>query len=170
MERDEAQITFSVSIPKRDLRFALAALLALTLMAIGGAAFGTYVRAPNQWEPVPVGLDGYCPVTLCEKEQWRRGSPSYQEEYQGRRYRLAGPREQQRFRTDPERFSPVASGMDVVMALDEKRVVPGKRQHGLFFGGSVFLFANERSVEAFYKSPLRYAAYARKLSQGRMNE
>jgi hypothetical protein len=35
--------------------------------------------------------------------------------------------------------------------------VPGRREHGVFFGRRVFLFADEASLEKFSRNPNHYA-------------
>lgn len=105
----------------------------------------------------PLGLDGYCPVTLVEKQGWREGDVRFGAIHHGRTYLFAGPVEQQRFLANPDAFSPVMSGDDPVLALDENRSVPGKRKHGVFFGKRIYLFSNEATLTAFSKNPGRYA-------------
>ena len=106
------------------------------------------------------GLDGFCPVTLCEKQQWVPGDRRWGLFHRGRTYLFAGPEELKRFNADPDRYAPVISGNDVVLAADQGRSVPGMREHGVFFGNRVFLFSSEESLEKFAKNPNNYANQA----------
>jgi len=108
----------------------------------------------------PLALDGYCPVSLSEKEQWAKGDPRYGVIHRGRTYLFVGPEEAKRFFADPDRYAPVLSGMDVVIAVEEKRQVPGRREYGAWYEGRVFLFAGEASYRKFDREPARYAAAA----------
>ncbi|HEY5315698.1 MAG TPA: hypothetical protein VIK18_24420, partial [Pirellulales bacterium] len=105
----------------------------------------------------PLGLEGYCPVTLVDKHAWREGDVRFGAIHHGRTYLFASHAEQQRFLANPDAFSPVMSGDDPVLALDENKSVPGKRKHGVFFSNRVYLFSTEATLTAFSKNPGRYA-------------
>jgi YHS domain-containing protein len=77
--------------------------------------------------------------------------------HHGRTYLFAGLAEQQRFLGNPEAFSPVMSGDDPVLALDENKSVPGHRKHGVFFSNRIYLFSSEGTLATFSKNPGRYA-------------
>lgn len=108
----------------------------------------------------PLCLDGYCPVTLSEKQQWVVGDRRWGAVHRGRTYLFAGPEEQRRFFTDPDRYAPTVSGNDVVLATEQGQAVPGMREHGVFFGNRVYLFSSEASLEKFVKNPNQYASQA----------
>ncbi|HEX3657871.1 MAG TPA: thioredoxin family protein [Pirellulales bacterium] len=105
----------------------------------------------------PLGLEGYCPVTLVERQAWKEGDVRYGAIHHGRTYLFASQTEQQHFLANPDAFSPVMSGDDPVLALDENKSVPGKRKHGVFFGNRIYLFSTEATLTAFSKNPGRYA-------------
>ncbi|MBN2022851.1 MAG: thioredoxin family protein [Pirellulales bacterium] len=111
--------------------------------------------APQQ-PPAPLGLDGYCPVELIERKEWTLGNQQWSTVFAGRTYLFAGPRHLQRFLADPDRYSPVNSGVDVVLQFDRGQIVPGQRRHGVFFGERIFLFACEDSLQAFARDSARY--------------
>lgn len=142
------------AFPKRWLRFSLRSLFGLVVVA---ALVATFLA--RYWQ-VPVGLDGYCPVTLCDDTRWCEGDPRYAAVYQGRKYYCAGPKQLAYFKGRPDRYSPVASGWDIVLAMDEDRLVAGKRQHGLEYNRQILLFASEKSLEKFARSPRQYTLYA----------
>ncbi len=108
----------------------------------------------------PVGLDGYCSVTLSERHQWRLGDNRWGAVHRGRTYLFAGPDEQKRFMANPDLYSPVLSGDDPVLAHDQNQSVPGMRAHGVFLGNRVYLFASEETRQQFQKDIRRYAAPA----------
>lgn len=105
-------------------------------------------------------LDGYCPVSLAEKQQWLPGDRRWGASHRGRTYLFVGPEEQRRFFADPDRYAPVASGNDVVLATEQGQAVSGLREHGVFFGNRVYLFSNEASLEKFSRNPNAYADQA----------
>jgi protein disulfide-isomerase len=111
----------------------------------------------------PLALDGYCPVTLVEREKWVKGDPKYGAYHRGRTYLFAGPQEQARF-LDPagqDKFAPALSGYDPVKYTEQGALVDGKRVHGVFYHGQVFLFADEAALQQFWTAPERYAPTVR---------
>ena len=105
----------------------------------------------------PLGLDGFCPVTLIEQRSWKSGDPRYGAIHRNRTYIFCGPAEQQRFLQNPDAYSPMMSGDDPVLALDQSRSVSGSRKHGVFFGNRVYLFSSEQTLAEFQRNPNRYA-------------
>ena len=161
---EEPRVRLSVSIPKRWLQLRLRTFLVVTCLLSVAVAYVGHRYAGNLPFSAPIGLEGYCPVTLCEDQVWQRGNVDYQQVYEGRRYLFVGREQRFRFRANPANFSPVASGIDVVLAVDEKRVVEGKREHGLRYAGKTFLFAAEDSLDKFWNAPDRYADYGQTLN------
>ena len=69
------------------------------------------------------------------------------------------------FLADPDRYAPVISGNDVVVAADKGQNVPGNREHGVFFGYQasgyrIYLFSSEESLKKFTSNPHPYATQA----------
>ncbi len=108
----------------------------------------------------PLALDGFCPVTLAEKQQWVAGDRRWGAIHRGRTYLFSGPEEQRRFFSDPDRYSPAVSGNDIILATEQGQAVPGMREHGVFFGNRIYLFSSEATLERFAKNPNQYANQA----------
>lgn len=128
----------------------------------------TAVSNPPQLPPgcPPIGLDGNCPVTLVERKRWIVGHASYGVVHRGRTYLFLGPQEKKKFLADPDRYSPVLSGIDPVLALDNQMNVPGRREFGVFGAdGLIYLFADEKSRARFEANEQAYAARAKQASQ-----
>ena len=128
----------------------------MTPPAVPSVAGPVTPSAPAVGNP-PLGLDGFCPVRLTERSVWTPGDRRWGAIHRGRTYLFVGPEEQRAFLADPDRFAPVNSGLDVVVALEQGRSVVGARAHGVFFGGKIYLFADEGSLEKFSKNPRYYA-------------
>lgn len=116
--------------------------------------------APPAGGNSPLCLDGYCPVTLCEKQQWSLGDRRWGAVHRGRTYLFSGEEEQRRFFADPDRYAPAISGNDLIVAVEQGQNVPGMREHGVYFSNRVYLFASEESLEKFSKNPNLYANHA----------
>jgi thiol-disulfide isomerase/thioredoxin/YHS domain-containing protein len=145
-----------------------------TQAAPGGAGYPPQdaYNAPATYQPTtqapplppgcpPAALDGNCPVTLMERRQWATGNRAWGAVHRGRTYLFVGPDEKEKFLANPDFYSPVLSGYDPVLALDNQMLVPGRREYG-FFGpdNRVYLFADEASLKRFEANPRRYAAEA----------
>ena len=113
------------------------------------------VPQPSVGMPTPA-LDGFCPVSLCEKQQWVPGNRQWGANHRGRIYLFAGPEEQRRFLSNPDRYAPVASGNDIVLAAEQGQAVPGMRQYGFFCGGQVYLFSSQATMQKFASNPSVY--------------
>lgn len=105
----------------------------------------------------PLALDGHCAVTLVEQKRWVPGNDQWGAIHRGCTYVFAGQAEQQRFLANPDYYSPVNSGNDPVLALDQGKRVPGSRQYGVFYGNRIYLFADESTLAQFTTNPSRYA-------------
>jgi YHS domain-containing protein len=116
------------------------------------------VSDPTHDPAIRLGLNGYCPVTLVEQQQWVLGSPQYHILREGCTYWLAGPKERETFQRAPERFVPVLSGYDPVLWLGKKQLVPGDRRHGVFYDDAIWLFSTEDTLGEFTKVPTSYLA------------
>jgi YHS domain-containing protein len=135
--------------------------------ANASAAFaGSPQATPPSPHATPFALDGHCPVTLVEREQWQKADPQWGAEHRGRIYLFANQAAQQQFLANPDRYSPVLSGYDLVRYAETGQLVPGRRQHGVSFEDRVYLFADEAALQRFWQSPQRYASAAYQAMNG----
>lgn len=124
---------------------------------------------PNQLQgnaaPAPVNsqfaMDGFCPVTLVDQGKWQKGDPRWGAVHQGKTYLFASQQGQQQFLASPDRFAPILSGFDPVRYAETGQLVEGKREHGVFFGNRIFLFADEVALDRFSKHTDFYMARVR---------
>jgi YHS domain-containing protein/thiol-disulfide isomerase/thioredoxin len=112
----------------------------------------------------PLGLDGFCPVTLIERSRaapddphcWIRGDPRWGAVHRGVTYLFIGPEQQKRFLANPDRYAPALAGNDAVLAFDRAKFVHGRREFGTFCDSRIYLFASKETLEVFQKDPRRY--------------
>jgi len=105
---------------------------------------------------MPLGLEGYCPVTLAEKGAWVEGRAQWGARHRGRTYLFAGPDEQKAFLVDPDRYAPALSGDDPVLAFETGKSTPGQRRFGVSYQQRVYLFATPETRSTFAANPDRY--------------
>jgi YHS domain-containing protein len=121
------------------------------------APTATPMPTPAAEATMPLGLEGYCPVTLAEKQVWTEGRPQYGARHRGRTYLFAGPEQQRAFLADPDRYAPALSGDDPVLAFEQGRSMPGQRRYGVVCQSRMFLFATPETRDAFAANPEKYA-------------
>jgi YHS domain-containing protein/thiol-disulfide isomerase/thioredoxin len=117
----------------------------------------------------PIGLEGFCPVTLVERSRsapqdprcWIPGDARWGAVHRGMTYLFAGPEEQKKFLADPDRYSPVLSGNDPVLAFDRAQLQMGRREFGTFYDNRIYLFTSNESLEKFRQNARRYAEEVR---------
>ncbi len=104
----------------------------------------------------PLALDGHCPITLVEQQRWVPGDVRWGITHEGRTYLFSSAADRDKFWQAPHRFSPVMAGNDPVLATDHGQMLAGRREHGLFVNGRVYLFVNEDSLAQFERNRDRY--------------
>jgi len=109
---------------------------------------------------MPVGLEGYCPVTLAERGSWVEGRAQWGARHRGRTYLFASADQQRAFLADPDRYAPALSGDDPVLAFDAGKSTPGQRRYGVTYQARTYLFATTETRDAFAANPQRYTAGA----------
>ena len=116
---------------------------------------------PVEMDPygsMPLGLEGFCPVTLLEKGAWTEGRPQWGARHRGRTYLFAGQTEQQAFLANPDRYAPALSGDDPVLAFESGTCMPGQRRFGVTYQSRMYLFSSPETRAAFAADPGRYAS------------
>lgn len=114
--------------------------------------------APDPYGSMPLGLEGYCPVTLAEKGVWTEGRAQWGVRHRGRTYLFAGPEQQQAFLTTPDRYAPALSGDDPVAVVDQGKSLPGRRAFGVTYQSRMYLFSSPETRAQFAANPERYTA------------
>ena len=111
----------------------------------------------DQSTPFPVGLEGYCPVSLAEQGTWVEGRAQWGAQHRGRTYLFAGETQQRKFLADPDRYAPALSGDDPVLAFESGTQIPGQRRYGVTYQGRIYLFSTLETRGKFAANPQAYA-------------
>jgi protein disulfide-isomerase len=113
-------------------------------------------------QPRTLAMDGYCAVTLLEKNEWVEGDPQFGVIHLGNLYLFVDGDAMQRFLAEPEPYTPVLNGIDVVRFFEEKRIVQGKRDFGVRDPdhNRMFFFADEAALIHFENQHARYTEAA----------
>ncbi len=127
---------------------------------------GAAPAGPVAAQPAPqprVALDGFCPVHIVNnlgapELKWVYGNPQLSATHRGDVFYFSTPEARQQFLADPDRFAPVVTGHDPVLALDQRQMVPGTRAFALYYANRMYLFASDATLNAFASNPRHYAA------------
>lgn len=113
---------------------------------------------PDPYGSMPLGLEGYCAVSLAEKGQWVEGRAQWGARHRGRTYLFAGAEQQQAFLANPDRYAPALSGDDPVLACDTGKQIAGQRRYGVTYQARTYLFSSPETRTAFAANPQRYTS------------
>lgn len=118
---------------------------------------GTTVSA----QPVDdFALHGKCPVALILQGQWVEGDPQWGIVHRDRTYLFSSEENYERFKTNPDRFSPVLSGFDPVVFHEQGKLLDGLEENGVFMGKNdkqhVVLFQSPETRAKFQSNPKLY--------------
>ncbi|MFP6676354.1 MAG: DUF255 domain-containing protein [Pirellulaceae bacterium] len=101
-------------------------------------------------------LLGYCPVTLVDSIQWQPGDRRWGAIHEGQTYLFTSVENQQIFLANPQRFAPGFRGFDPVYFHTTGQLVVGTCDFGVVYDLQYYLFANEASLQRFWKQPEMY--------------
>lgn len=175
MQSEASGMVYGAQAERRDVRLSDAPTAGAPVtqpMDAGRSQFqtnqftaGNAAAAPTASSNPPLGLDGYCPVALTEAAKWTKGDVRFGAIHRGRTYLFTTQADQQKFMSNPDKYSPMLSGFDAVKFAEEGKLVDGKRQHGIVHDGQMYLFADEAALEKFCSSPNNYCGHARQAMQ-----
>lgn len=103
-----------------------------------------------------VGLEGFCPVTLLETEEWVEGKEEWTVMNHGITYHLASAAQVQKFLADPDAYTPVMDGADAVLFAETGLKAPGNADNCVVFEGKLFMFASEENLNKFFGNSAAY--------------
>ena len=107
-------------------------------------------------EDTSPAMDGFCAVALRTHNAWVIGSPSFAIKHRGRIYHCASEEARQLFLGQPDYYSPILSGYDIVHFCETGKLEAGRREFGCESGGHIFLFKDAQTYDAFQAQALLY--------------
>ena len=105
-----------------------------------------------------LAMDGFCAVTVIEQDRWVEGDPEFGVVHLGQLYLFSSKLEMDKFLANPEPYTPMLNGIDVVRFFEERKIVQGNREWGLKDPdhNRMFFFADEEALNHFYHQHTRY--------------
>ena len=107
-------------------------------------------------DPLLIGLEGFCPVLLHDKREWKVGNEKITADYRDVRYVFSSEANRDVFLKNPALYAPQDLGCDAVVLTDTQRAVTGSIRFGAFFDERLYLFQSPENRAEFKKSPLKY--------------
>ncbi|MCH7688954.1 MAG: thioredoxin family protein, partial [Planctomycetes bacterium] len=93
--------------------------------------------APRPVKPL-LGLQGYCPVSLFQNRNWKKGSAEFAVEYKGIVYHLSGVAQRDQFESNPSKYAPRLLGCDAVILTQTDRAISGDIKYGAYYDNELF--------------------------------
>lgn len=116
---------------------------------------------PGLIEEVTPALEGYCPIALVTNNppQWKDGKEEFAVRHRGRVYWMSSAEAKKAFLAGADKATPLASGYDPLILLEEGRLVEGDIRFGLFeeVSGTYMLFASAEAKQRFWDDFDRYS-------------
>ncbi|TWT37848.1 Thioredoxin [Posidoniimonas corsicana] len=117
----------------------------------------------------PMGFDGYCTVSMMRDFKWVKGDPAWGAIHRGRTYLFASQAERDQFMQSPDKFCPVLSGADPVVAVEQNMSVPGKREFAVQYpanSGQIYMFSSAENLRKFSSNAAGFAEGVRQAMAG----
>ena len=108
-----------------------------------------------------LAFEGYCPVTLKNARKWVVGNSQFGAVHRGRTFLFTSEADRQQFLASPDTYSPVFSGLDPVLMLDQNQRMEGSRKYGYEYRGAFYLFHSQETMAHFANDPAHYATQVR---------
>ena len=105
-------------------------------------------------------LRGKCPVSLLTQGKWINGNPQWGCVHRNQVYIFSSEVNLNRFKDNPEAFSPILAGFDPVVFHETGKLTTGLLNHGVFMGEApnqrIILFSDTQTRTRFQKSPKQF--------------
>ncbi len=107
-------------------------------------------------DPPLIGLEGFCPVLLHDKREWKAGAENITADYRSVRYEFSSEASRDQFLKNPTLYAPQNLGCDAVVLTETQRAVTGSIRFGAFFDDRLYLFQSPENRAEFKENPLKF--------------
>ena len=123
---------------------------------------GPVVSSTRQSDQVELAMEGFCAVTVFEQDRWIEGKSEFGVVHLGMLYLFSDKLAMDKFLANPEPYTPILNGIDVVRFFEEHQITKGNREWGLKDPdhNRMFFFADEAALNHFYNQHTRYTEAA----------
>ncbi|MAT14318.1 MAG: hypothetical protein CMJ46_03515 [Planctomyces sp.] len=99
------------------------------------------------------GLGRFCPITLRNQLKLVEGLPQFRAVYDAKVYWFTSAYAKQMFQQNPELYTPVDGGYDIVLRESFDYQTEGSAVYSLWYRGRLYLFASSKTKETFRRNP-----------------
>lgn len=103
------------------------------------------------------GFKGFCPVALRDQRQLVDAQPQIQSTFGLHTLTFSTDEARIAFEANPQRYAPVAGGIDTVVLSTRQEEVPGKLDFALWYRGRLHLFSSRETMASFLENPQQFA-------------
>lgn len=138
----------------------------------GPARFGTAAASPVTFQDPraafrspTVAFEGLCLTSVVEERRLVKGAAQFHAEYRGYTLHFANDDRRDLFFKSPQKYWPAMDGQCAISLLSTGEPVRGRLEHAVVFRDRIWLFSNQKNMQAFIESPAEYVADIEKLSR-----
>ena len=125
----------------------------------------TFQDPRTAFRPPTVAFEGLCLTSVVEERRLVKGTAQFHAEYRGYTLHFANDDRRDQFLEAPEKYWPEINGQCALSLLSTRESVQGRLEHAVVFRDRIWLFSNQKKMQAFIESPAKYVADMEKLSR-----
>ncbi len=101
-------------------------------------------------------MSGFCPVTILDSKEWKKGETSISSTYDNRTYYFKDQESKTKFLAEPAKYVPAFGGDCSVCLVNVNKRIAGSVFHSVRHKGRLFLFPQDDTKKMFKENPAKY--------------
>ena len=101
-------------------------------------------------------MSGFCPVTILDSKEWKKGEASVATTYDNRIYYFVNEDAKTTFLAQPAKYVPAFGGDCSVCIVNVNNRIAGSVFHSIRHKGRLFLFPQDDTKKMFKENPAKY--------------
>lgn len=142
-----------INSPFKFLLFSLTFSLAAYSVVSSPAVVG---NDPSAMTFQSRAMQGFCPVTILDSGEWKKGSTSISSTYDNRTYYFVDEAAKKKFEANPPKYVPALGGDCIVCLIRVNKKIPGSVFHSVKHKGRLYLFPEDNTKNAFKSNPEKF--------------
>lgn len=112
--------------------------------------------ASNKASAQTKAMSGFCPVTILDGKEWKKGETSLSTTYDNRTYYFVNQEAKKKFDAEPAKYVPAFGGDCSVCIVNVNKRVAGSVFHSVRHKGRLYLFPQDDTKKMFKENPAKY--------------
>ena len=101
-------------------------------------------------------MQGFCPVTILDTGEWKKGQTELKSTYDNRTYYFVDSESKEKFDQNPPKYVPALGGDCTICLVNVGKRIAGNVFHSVKHKGRLFLFPQDRTKKAFKENPEKF--------------